>query len=450
MRIKKIIKTMCFITLMFLFSKSIMYGENQSVSMTLKQCLNEGLKKNINILNSEYDKKKADLKINEARSSGLPQIEASIQTLDYLKKSVMLLPGELMGNPGSNISLEIGTKYVTSATIKFNQLLYSQTYFLALDVTKKYSMLGEISLEKTKNEFIFDLTKIYILASITNQQTTLIDKNILRLDTIINNTKTALDNGYVNKVDLDRAEVNKSELKVQLEITKNLYQQQLDLIKYFIDYPKNITITESTETLLKNSEIIFDSTDVLNRKEIVLLNLQSELYNDNVTAIKYEYLPTLSLIGSFQYQNMREDYKLFGEKWYGNSYIGLNLSIPVFDGLNKSSRIEQAEVEHNKLEANLNDTKKYFFNDFAQSKRDYQQCISTSLVRNQNVILAENILTVSRTKYSEGALSMTDLLADEIALCNSELNFLNAKMQLLFSELSLLKSTGKLEILLNN
>ena len=449
MRIRNKVMSVSLFLLIFMISRSMMYCESQSDNMTLKQCINEGIKKNINILNSEYDKKKAELRIDEARSSGLPQIEASIQTLDYLKKSVMLLPGELMGAPGTNISLEIGTKYVTAATLKFNQLIYSQTYFLALDASKKYVKLGELSVENAKNDFIYNLTKMYILASITNKQIDLIDKNIFRLDTIIYITKTALDNGYAQKVDLERAEMNKSELKVQSDLTRSLYKQQLDLIKYYIGYSKDIRITESIETLFINSKNNFDSSDVNNRKELTLLSLQSELYQDNIKSIKYEYIPTLSFIGSFQYQNMREDYKLFGEKWYGNSYIGLSLSIPIFDGLNKNSRLEQAEVEHSKLEANLDDTKKYFLNDFAQSKRDYEQSSTTTIVRNQNVVLAENILSVSRIKYSEGAISMKDLLVDEITLCNSELNYLGAKMQLLNSELNLLKSTGKLDILLN-
>lgn len=221
----------CFIILILFLSRAMMYAESSTEVLTLKQCLGEGLKKNISILNAEFDKKKAELRIDEAKSSGLPQIEASVQSLDYLKKSVMLLPGSLMGKPGTILSMEIGTQYVTSATLKFNQLLYSQTYFLALDVSKRYAKLSELSVEKTKNDFIYDLSKMYILASITNKQIDLINTNILRLDTIINITQTAVDNGYAQQVDLDRVIVNKSELNVQKKITETLYKQQTDLIR---------------------------------------------------------------------------------------------------------------------------------------------------------------------------------------------------------------------------
>lgn len=434
----------------FMLNYSIGFADASTENITLRQCLEVGLKNNISIINSELDKKKSKMRINEARSSGLPQIEATIQSLDYLKKSVMLLPGELMGQPGSNLSFEIGSKYVTTASIKFNQLLYSQTYFLALDVSKRYAKLSEINVEKLKNDVIIDLTKMYVLASITNQQIEIINNNIARLDTIINITNIALTNGFAQSVDIDRAVMNKSELSAQLEITRTLYRQQNDLIKYYIDYPENISITDKIESLFDPAEHKIDSSNVLQRIELQLLELQTDLYKDNVTAIKYEYIPSLSFIGAFQYQNMREDYKLFGEKWYGNSYIGLNLSIPVFDGLNKDSRIEQAQIEYLKSENTRIDTKKYFIIEFEQAKREYEKCNNTISVRNDNVSLAQKILDITKVKYSEGQVAMKDLLADEIALSNSELNLLSAKMDLINSQLVLLKSTNKLEILLNN
>lgn len=433
----------------FMLNYSVGFASESTENISLQQCLEVGLKKNISIINSELDQKKSEMRINEARSSGLPQIEASIQSLDYLKKSVMLLPGELMGQPGSNISLEIGSKYVTTASIKFNQLLYSQTYFLALDVSKRYAKLSEINVDKIKNDVILNLTKMYVLASITNQQIEIIKTNIARLDTIINITNIALTNGFAQKVDIDRAEMNKSELSAQLEITKTLYRQQNDLIKYYIDYPSDLSITFKIESLFNSPDHKIDSTDVLQRKELQLLELQTDLYKDNVKAIKYEYIPTLSFIGSFQYQNMREDYKLIGTKWYGNSYIGLNVSIPIFDGLNKDSRIEQAQIELLKSENTKRDTKNYFMVEFEQSKREYEKCNNTLSVRNENVSLAHKILDITKVKYSEGQFAMKDLLADEIALSNSELNLLSAKMDLLYSELGILKSTNKLEILLN-
>ena len=425
------------------------YGAELPENLTLHTCLMYGIKNNTNVLKAGYDKANSEFKVSEALSNGLPQIEGFVQSIDNIKKTTTLLPGELMGKPGSNIALEMGTQYSTSAGVTINQLLYSQTYFLSITVSKKLNQVNNLNFEKVKEDVIYDITKMYALASITNRQIELINSNIDRLDSIILITKAQVDNGYAKSVDLDRANVSKSNLQIQLDNTVSLYKQQLDMIKYYIDIPSNIIITDTVKSLISNN-ISFDESDIVNRKEIQLLKLQNELYQDNLSAVKYEYYPTLSFFSQFQYQNMREDYKLFGTKWYGNAYIGLNLKVPIFDGLNKHYRVAQAEIASNKAGLELSDTKKYFATNYSKYVRDYNTNSSSLIRQEQNVELARSILNVSKTKLGEGTISMSDILTDESNLAEAESNYLGAKLQLIYSELEILKSVGKLETLLNN
>lgn len=435
---------------MVFFSNTL--GAEPPENLSLQKCLKVGIEKNSSVIKANFEKTRSDFKINEALSNGLPQIEGYVQTTDNLKKSVMVLPGEMLGSPGTVITMDYGTQYSTNAGIKISQLIYSQTYFLSLSVTKKLKEFYTINSEKVKEEVIYDISKMYSLASITNRQIELIRNNISRLDSIIEITKALVDNGYAKSVDLDRAVVGKSNLLIQLDNTISLFAQQLDLIKYYIDIPKEkeIGIADTIESLLLNKTLDINTTDINNRKELKLLELQKDLYRDNLNAVKYEYLPTLSFFGQLQYQNMREDFKLIGTQWYGSAYIGLNLSVPIFDGFNKHSRISQAEVDLNKSEFELTDTKKYFETNFEKAHRDFETNSSTLTRQQKSVDLAKSILEVSKIKYREGNLTMSDLLIDESNLASSEQNYLNTKLQLIFSELDLLKSIGKLEILLNN
>ena len=444
-------KTMIGILSFFVFSANL-FAEESPENLTLQKCLNYGIKNSASIIKANFEKNKSEFEIQEALSNGLPQIEGYVQSIDNLKKPVMILPGDLLGKPGTIITMDVGSQYSTSAGIKVNQLIYSQTYFLSLSVSKKLNLLNSVNLEKVKDDIIYDVSKIYVLASLTNQQVKLIEKNIFRLDSIINITSALVENGYAKSVDLDRVIVGKSNLQIQFENTSALYKQQLNLMKYYIDLPreKTIEVVDNIESLLGNNKIEYQESEILTRKELLLLELQKDLYNDNLRAVKYEYLPTISFFGQFQYQNMLEEYKLIGEQWYGNYYIGLNLKLPLFDGLNKRARINKAEVDFNKSEFELSDTKKYFISNFEKANRDFQTNSSALLKQKQNVDFAENILEVTKAKYIEGNILMSDLLNDETALTNAEQSYLNTRLQLIFSELDLLKSIGKLNILLNN
>ena len=426
------------------------YGAEMPENISLKKCLNIGIEKNASVIKAGFEKAKSEYKVQEALSNGLPKVEGFVQSIDNVKKSVMLLPGSLMGKPGENLALEMGSQYSTSAGVKVNQLIYSQTYFLSLSVSRKLEKVNALNVEKVKQDVIYDISKMYSLASITHNQIDLINNNIARLDTIINITKAQVENGYAKAVDLDRAVVGKSNLEIQLDNTISLYKQQLDMIKYYIDMPKDIAITDTIGSLLPSRLTEFKQSEILNRREVKLLELQKDLYGDNLSAVKYEYLPTLSFFSQFQYQNMRDDYKLFGSKWYGNAYIGLNLSVPIFDGFNKHSRISQAEIDLSKADLELSDTKKYFSTSLEKANRDYETNSIALYRQKQNVDLARNILSVSNIKFGEGTITMSDLLTDESNLTGAEQNYLNTKLQLILSELDLLKSLGKLDILLNN
>ena len=428
------------------------YAEEAPENLSLQKCLKFGIENNSSIIKANLEKTKSEFQIQEAISNGLPQIEGYVQSIDNIKKSVMILPGELLGKPGTNMILEYGTQYSTSAGFKINQLIYSQTYFLSLTVSKKLNQLNEVNLEKVKDDIIYDVSKMYVLASITYKQISLIENNISRLDSLISITKALVDNGYAKSVDLDRVIVGKSNLQIQLENTTALYKQQLNLMKYYIDLPheKNIAIIDNIESLLLNNKSEYKETDIINRKELRLLELQKDLYNDKLKANQYGYLPTLSFFSQFQIQNMKEEYILFGTEWYSNSYIGLNLSIPIFDGFNKHAKISQAEIDLKKSEIELSDAKKYFVTNYEKANRDFETNSSALVKQKQNVDLAKNILEVSKTKLTEGNILMSDLLNDESNLTNAEQGYLNTRLQLIFSELDLLKSIGKLNILLNN
>ena len=129
------------------------------------------------------------------------------------------------------------------------------------------------------------------MASITHNQIDLINNNIARLDTIINITKAQVENGYAKAVDLDRAVVGKSNLEIQLDNTISLYKQQLDMIKYYIDMPKDIAITDTIGSLLPSRLTEFKQSEILNRREVKLLELQKDLYGDNLSAVKLRISP---------------------------------------------------------------------------------------------------------------------------------------------------------------
>ena len=65
-----------------------------------------------------------------------------------------------------------------------------------------------------------------------------------------------------------------------------------------------------------------------------------------------------------------------------------------------------------------------------------------------NYQLAEDVYTVTSDRYKEGIASMTEVLQDEMRMSEAQNNYVTAHYNYRISNLTLLKLTGKTEILL--
>lgn len=71
------------------------------------------------------------------------------------------------------------------------------------------------------------------------------------------------------------------------------------------------------------------------------MDLQAKQLEKTLTMQKFDYLPTLSLTGLYQWTAMNNDFKFKDYMWNPYSMVGLSLSIPIFSGGSKFYKIKQ-------------------------------------------------------------------------------------------------------------
>lgn len=443
------------LTAVFLLGTSGLSAQTLTQNLSLKDCLKLGVENNITVKKAKLDKDKNGYRINEAISKGLPQIEGYGAFQDNLKLPVNVIPGEIFGKPGELISVKFGSQYTANGGIKLNQLLYSQTYLTSITLSKKSNDLSALSYEKSKEDLVYALSKLYFLAQVTKKQKELIGNNIKRMDQLIDITRKQLQGGIIQTIDLDRILVTKENLLSQYSSTDALLKQQCDMIRYIIDLPFDVEIklTDSTDyKLLEPADTSF-SRNFTSRTDIKMLEKQKDIALLNKKIINQGYLPTLSANGQFYYMAMRQKFDFFSNisnKWFGADVIGLNLSIPIFDGLEKKNKASQALIEYNKANMTIEDTKKYSTIEYDDAFRNLINTRQIVERQNSNIALAEKVFSITSQKYHEGIVTLSDLLHDETNLSDAQVNYLNALFQNKTAELNILKSTGKLNSLINN
>ena len=106
----------------------LLYQTMFSQVYTLKDCINYAQQNNSSIKISKMNYEISEKQINETIATGLPQIDFTGTLTDNLKVTTSLLPGELMGQPGTFIPVKMGTKYNVSAGLKLTQKIFDPSF----------------------------------------------------------------------------------------------------------------------------------------------------------------------------------------------------------------------------------------------------------------------------------------------------------------------------------
>jgi outer membrane protein TolC len=442
--------TFVLLSITFLFAQ-----ENKKIELSLQGCVQAAVEKNINVQTARIDHEKSGYKVSETRAALLPKININGNFQDNISLPTTIIPGEIFGQPGTNMAVKLGAIYNTNASIGINQVLYNQTALTALQISKKMEGLNALGVEKASEELALEVSKLYFLSLTTSKQKKLVEENIVRTKHLSEIIKLLVDNGMNKQVDYDRITVNLENLYTQLSNIEATFEQQLNMIKYTLDIPleETVVLTDTAEMplLLKSPETISDFSNHIN---IQMLESQKEINRLNQKMIMNGYLPSLSFTGQYAYQGLRQNFSNYFQsnpenKWYASSSIGLNLTIPIFDGLEKRSKSRQAKLDYQKTIMTIENTKENFSVNYQNAINNYQNHKNNVQRQKQNIALAGKVYNQSALKYREGLVTMSDLLQDEMGLNNAQASYLSALYNFKEAELKIMSLDGEIKNLIN-
>lgn len=434
----------------FLLIAGIGYKAQEKNSFSLQESVEFAVKNSPNHQNAELDKKNSIYRKNEIAGIGLPQINGSVDLKDYIEIPTSLIPGEFFGAPaGTFLPVRFGTKYNATAGINASQLIFNSDYIFGLSAAKEYINLSKINVTRSKAELASQVSKAYYNVVINKERVKLLDVNVVRLKKILDDTKALNEQGFVEKIDVERLEVQYNNLITEREKINRLISLSESMLKFQMGYnlQKEITLTDTLQLEEKDESIINTSKiDISKRPDYMLLKSQQNLLDIDVKRLKWGYLPTLAAYGAYQFNAQRQEFDFFDteKKWFKIALIGATLNLNIFDGFQRHYKIQQAKISSEK---NLNTLK--YVEQAAQLEAtmagiSYENAFATLLNQKKNRELAQHIYEVAQKKYQQGIGSNIEILNAEATLKESETNYYNAVFDALVAKIDYLKATGNL------
>src|SRR5687768_11215975 len=159
----------------------------------------------------------------ELTAAALPQISGSGSYTYNAKLPVSLVPAEFFGGqPGTFEKVAFGLRHNATLGVQLNQLLFDGQVFVGLQARETVLKFQEKNLEVTEELIKTNIYKIYYQLVASKRQTELLDANIERFEKLLRETRIIYENGFAEKLDVDR--VNVALTNLQTEKIKTLNQ----------------------------------------------------------------------------------------------------------------------------------------------------------------------------------------------------------------------------------
>ena len=171
--------------------------------------------------------------------------------------------------------------------------------------------------------------------------------------------------------------------------------------------------------------------------------MQSSLLGKQRKLLKTSFLPTLALVGSYQFQSMSNtNWEFYHYNWSKASSLTLSLSIPLYKANNhtklKTNLIQQGQLAETRLntERMLNMQAQSYVDNMTKSAEQLQSSKTA-------VELAQKGLEISQKRYDVGKGTILELTNSQVSLTNVKLSYNNTIYDYLIAKSELNKVLGK-------
>ncbi|MFM7194848.1 MAG: TolC family protein [Bacteroidota bacterium] len=449
---------------------------NAQQSMDLAGCLDYALSNAVSVRNAKLDEKNAVAKVRETLGLGLPQVNGAVNInhnlqlrrffATYSEDSFFFggqtIPGLQAGDVVSAQNF-FQLKSGADAGLSVSQLIFNGSYFVGLQASQALKDLSIRTTEQRVAEVVEQVTKGYYLVVVNRERINLFDKNLVRVETLLNNTTALQKQGFAESIDVDRLRVALNNLRTEREKVSALFALSTDLLKFQMNWPMDKPLELAGDIRDLDPSVDMNGYaagfDYQNRPEMRVLEVNRRLQELNISNNYAQAIPTLVAIGNFGYSTQSpnvsglfitntklEDNGSVGpDKWYPYSFIGVSLNVPLFSGLQRTYRIQQEKNNLLKIENGIRQVRSGIDLEVRQAQTTYQNALRTMESQRENMKLAENISRVSTIKYEQGVGSNLEVIDAETSLKESQVNYYNALYDALVAKVSLDKAYGKLD-----
>lgn len=425
-------------------------------TLSLKQCIQYARENNSNLKIASVESAISRKKVTQQIGKMLPQIDASGNVTNNLEIATTMLPGEIVGEPGTYVPVKMGTKYAATGSLELSQSILDASFWTGLHSADLNNTQSELNVQKTEESTLYDACLAYYRALVVQKQWENLKVILAVSKQSLESTTLRFQNGMAKKIDVDKIRVSYNSTYTQVQQAEMNYRQALNNLKYAIGMPVDSTVVLA-DTLTEPTQLpvagVPPSDAVLNnridyRLQQINLDVQQADKWNNIAA----YLPTVSLFARYNYNAMSQNFDIFetGSDWYRSSAIGVQVKIPIFSGFQRLSKVSQSALNVEKAEESLKLKEQSIKVELSNYEIQYRSALDNITIQKETMLLAQSVYSNTQLDYKEGKSSSLDLVQAESALRETQNTYYSKLLAFHTAKLDMEKAKGTLIDFINN
>lgn len=424
----------------------------QETAFTLDEAVSYALEQNRQIDLQKLQIRDADAQILEYWSIGIPKLNGSASYQHFVNIPVSLVPAEFFGGPeGTFQEIQFGTKNNLQGQLELTALIFDGSFFIGLKAQQMFKDLRQKEMKQTTTEVEYNVTKAFLNVLVAEKNEEILERNIQNLASNLEELRARYEEGFIEKLDVERLELSLRQLKTQFDKVRANAWVANNLLKFQMGYPvaDSLSIEGELETVFQ-ADLVKKvdpqaKVPIENRPEHAVAMQGIDLSEVDIRRLRWGYFPAINGFARHTESLQRND--LFDETqadWLPSTVVGASLSIAIFDGLERKANIQRAQISKERALKQLNQLEESIQMEVYNARIQYNVSQQQLNDARQNLDLAEKIYNTTQTKFEEGVGSSIEVKQAEGDFYNAQSTYINALYDLLIAYTDLQKANGSL------
>ena len=349
---------------------------------------------------------------------------------------------------GQSFKMGMDNSNTVSGVLNISLPIFAPIVYKAMSMTKTDIELAVEKSRASKLDLVNQVTKGYYQLMLTQDSYDVLQKSYKLAEDNYNIVNAKYQQGAVSEFDKISAEVQMRSIKPNVISAGNAVTLSKLQLKVLMGVTADVDIEIADnlgnyETELFANELNQPAANLNNNTTMKQLDLNRKMLNQNIKSLRTNFMPTLGMNYSYQYQSLyNEDWNILDYNWSGSSALMFTLSIPLYKASNftklKSNRIQIRQLEQNRLdtERKLNMQITSYQNNMAASS---EQVVSNR----ENVMQAQKAVQIAGKRYEVGKGTVLELNTSQVQLTEAELTYNQSIYDYLVAKADLDQVLGK-------